>query len=45
MNEFYVVANCIFHDLIEAWNFKEMMGFPDHVCSTNMFWENVEIVK
>lgn len=33
----YVVANCGFNDLDEAWDFKEKMGFPDNVCSFNMF--------
>lgn len=33
----YVVANCGFNDLDEAWEFKEKMGFPDNVCSFNMF--------
>lgn len=38
----YIVANCGFEDLTEAWRFKEMMGFPDWVCSSNMFWEEIK---
>lgn len=35
----YVVANCGFDNLDDAWNFKVKMGFPDSVCSSNMFYE------
>ena len=35
----YVVANCGFDNLDDAWHFKEKMGFPDSVCSGNMFYD------
>jgi hypothetical protein len=37
MKEIYIVANCGFDNIEDAWEFKITMGFPDWVCSSNMF--------
>lgn len=36
----YIVANCGFEDKEEALKFQWYYGFPDEVCSPNLFEED-----
>jgi hypothetical protein len=37
MKDIYVIANCGFDNIDDAWKFKVNYGFSDYVCSSNMF--------